>query len=372
MRAPGIGPARYQRLLAHFSSPEAVLAASRRELESLNLPVTAIEFLQRPDYALIEPDLAWLEAPENHLITWYDNHYPAQLREIPQPPPVLYVRGDPSLLVWPQLAIVGTRNPTPSGERTAYDFAEYLARAGLAICSGLAQGIDTAAHRGALAGNGATIAVMGTGLDRVYPASNRSLAHSIAENGSTLLAELPIGTPALAKHFPRRNRIISGLSLGTLVVEAAPQSGSLITAQFALEQGREVFAIPGSIHNPQARGCHWLIRQGAKLVETATDVLEEIGPLLQQPIATSTANHATTIPKQRNTTQPAVNTLELDEQYQKLLQQIGMESATVDALVERCGLTADVVSSMLLILELHGHVAAKPGGFYFRVATEGE
>ena len=318
--------------------------------------------MQNPNAELIQPDLVWLETPDNHLITCHDPRYPSHLRETAQAPPLLYVRGDPSLLAWPQLAIVGTRNPTPGGERTARDFAEHLARSGLAVCSGLAQGIDTAAHRGALAGDGATIAVMGTGLDRVYPASNRKLAHAIVEQGGTLVAELPLGTPALPEHFPRRNRIISGMSLGTLVVEAALQSGSLITAQFALEQGREVFAIPGSIHSPQARGCHRLIRQGAKLVETANDILEEIGPLLQNPLTVGNLGPAANRPEPGKAAETAPPAMELDEQYQSLLKHIGAEAAAVDSLVDRCGLTADVVSSMLLILELHGYVAARPGG----------
>jgi len=378
LRAPGIGPARYQRLLAHFKTPEAILSAPRRALEQFALPPAAIEFLQQPDSTPVAADLTWLEAPDNHLISWNDERYPPLLREISPAPPLLYVHGDPSLLAWPQLAIVGTRNPTPSGERTAHDFAADLAAAGLGICSGLAQGIDAAAHRGALVKDGVTLAVMGTGLDRVYPARNRELARKIAGQGGVLISEMPLGTPALAEHFPRRNRIISGLSLGTLVVEAAVQSGSLITARLALEQGREVLAIPGSIHNPQARGCHQLIRQGAKLVETTADVLEEIGPLLQNPrpkvspasLASASMPASTPVTSKQDDTAPALPPL--DEQYQTLLRQIGADPVAVDTLVARCGLTADVVSSMLLILELHGYVAAKPGGFYFRVATEDE
>jgi DNA processing protein len=207
-----------------------------------------------------------------------DGRYPPLLREIPQAPPVLFVHGDPDCLRVPQLAMVGTRNPTPSGRETARQFAAHLAGAGMIITSGLALGIDAAAHQGALAGGGRTIAVMGTSLDRVYPAKHRDLARAIAERGA-LVSELPTGTPALAENFPRRNRLISGLALGVLVVEAALQSGSLITARLALDQGREVFAIPGSIHNPLAKGCHALIRQGAKLVETANDIVEELGAL---------------------------------------------------------------------------------------------
>jgi DNA processing protein len=229
-----------------------------------------------------------------------------------------------------------------------------LAGAGLGITSGLALGVDAEAHRGALLGQGFTIAVMGTGPDRIYPSAHRDLAHAIAERGA-LVSELPPGTLALAEHFPRRNRIISGLALGTLVVEASLHSGSLITARLAVEQGREVFAIPGSIHNTMAKGCHSLIRQGAKLVETAADILEELGPL-----AVAAATAAVPAP-------PPALPPELDDDYRSLLEQLGQEPVSVDGLVERCGLTAEVVSSMLLILELQGLVAATPGGLYSRL-----
>ncbi len=220
-----------------------------------------------------------LEGDNRHLITLHDARYPTLLREIDDAPPMLFIQGDPTILNLPQIAIVGSRNPSASGRQTATDFAHFLASAGLAITSGLADGIDGAAHQGALETKNSTLAVTGTGLDRVYPAKHRELAHRIAEQGA-LISELPPGTPPIPANFPRRNRIISGLSLGTLVVEAAQKSGSLITARLATEQGREVFAIPGSIHNPLARGCHALIRQGAKLVETAGDILEELAPLL--------------------------------------------------------------------------------------------
>jgi DNA processing protein len=281
------------------------------------------------------------------------------LRQIPYPPPLLFVHGDPDCLRAPQLAIVGTRNPTPPGRETAHRFAAHLAGAGLAITSGLALGIDAAAHQGALSGDGRTIAVMGTSLERVYPAKNRDLAHAIAERGA-LVSELPIGTPAAAENFPRRNRLISGLALGVLVVEAAARSGSLITARAALDQGREVFAIPGSIHNPLAKGCHALIRQGmAKLVETADDILEELGSLAAAGAEKSTLS----------TVAPSAGAAPdwLDDDYRQLLAAIGDGPAGVDLLVERCGLTAEVVSSMLLILELEGYVAAVPGGLYCRL-----
>jgi DNA processing protein len=249
--------------------------------------------------------------------------------------------------------VVGTRHPTPAGKETARSFASQLSASGIVITSGLALGVDAEAHYGALLSKGQTIAVMGTGPDQIYPARHRELAYAIVENGA-LVSELPPGVPALAENFPRRNRIISGLSLGTLVVEAAARSGSLITAQLAAEQGREVFAIPGSIHNVMAKGCHRLIRQGAKLVETTADILEELGPLAT--IVSSTT--AEELP---------VDLSELDEDLRDLLFHLGHGPVSVDWLVERCGLTAEAVSSMLLILELQGLVTAAPGGLYSRL-----
>jgi DNA processing protein len=248
--------------------------------------------------------------------------------------------------------MVGSRNPSVVGRETAHDFARNFAASGLVVTSGLAQGIDTASHEGALQGEGQTIAVFGTGLDRVYPARNRQLAHAIVEQGGALVSEYPPGVEPLAANFPRRNRIISGLSLGTLVVEAALRSGSLITARYATEQGREVFAIPGSIHNPLARGCHQLIRQGAKLVETARDVLEELAPQLRAAIAEQPAEKA------------AIEaTPELDEEYRRLLACLEQAPSSVDQIVQRSGLTADAVSSMLLLLELQGYVISAAGGY---------
>ena len=320
------------------------------------MPTATLEYLSAPNWRGVEQDLAWLEQSGNHLLALGDPRYPPLLRQIPYPPPLLFVHGDPDCLRLPQLAIVGTRNPTPLGRETAQRFAAHLAEFGLLITSGLALGIDAAAHQGALAGGGRTIAVMGTSLDRVYPAQHRDLAHAIAERGA-LVSELSTGTPPAAENFPRRNRLISGLGLGVLVVEAAAQSGSLITARLANEQGREVFAIPGSIHNPLAKGCHALIRQGAKLVETASDILEELGAL-----AAAT----------REAVSPVVaapSSAALDEEYRQLLIAMGDESVGIDLLVDRCGLTAEALSSMLLILELEGYVAAIPGGLYSRLKT---
>lgn len=301
-------------------------------------------------------DLRWAEQPNNYLITLQDPNYPELLREIPDPPPLLFVHGDPEVLCTPQLAMVGSRNPSMAGSETAREFAYHLATSGLSITSGLAIGIDGASHTGALDAGGITIAVTGTGLDRVYPASQHDLAHKIAENGA-LVSEFPPQTPVRPGNFPRRNRIISGLSLGTLVVEAAQKSGSLITARMASEQGREVFAIPGSIHNPLARGCHGLIRQGAKLVETAADVLEELAPLIQDMHPPDHAYPAQTPDPQQH---------KLDPEYMLILECMGYDPVHIDLLIERSGLTAEVVSSMLILLELEGHVSSAPGGIYCR------
>ncbi len=354
LRAPGIGPVRFARLLERFGSAAAVFAANRSDWSAIGLSETTLDYLKAPAWQTVEQDLRWLEQPGNHLLGLDDPRYPPLLRRIAQPPPLLFVHGNPLCLCEIQLAIVGTRNPTPAGRETARHFASHLAGAGLGITSGLALGVDAEAHRGALLGQGFTIAVMGTGPDRIYPSAHRDLAHTIAERGA-LVSELPPGMLALAEHFPRRNRIISGLALGTLVVEASLHSGSLITARLAVEQGREVFAIPGSIHNTMAKGCHSLIRQGAKLVETAADILEELGPL-------AVAAAIAAVPPAPPALPP-----ELDDDYRSLLEQLGQESVSVDGLVERCGLTAEVVSSMLLILELQGLVAATPGGLYSRL-----
>ena len=348
---------RFGRLLARFGTPEAALNSPGSGFTGLDLPADSIEGLRNPPWAEVEQDLRWLEQPGNSLLCLNDPRYPTLLHEIATPPPVLFVRGDVQLLERPQLAVVGTRNPTTSGRRTAREFAAHLTEAGLVITSGLALGIDAEAHLGALQ-SGHTVAVMGTGLDRLYPARHRDLAHRIAEQG-VLISELPPGTPPNAENFPRRNRVISGLSLGTLVVEAANQSGSLITARLAGEQGREVFAIPGSIHNPMARGCHALIRQGAKLVETSADILEELGALAAT-LGTATPPTATT---------PAASPEALDPEYRSLLITLGEQPMAIDTLVERSGLTAEAVSSMLLIMELQGYVASA-GGLYTRLINE--
>lgn len=352
LHLPEVGPVRSRDLLDRFGSPAALFAQGPSDV-MLDAPLRAA--LQAPDWDAVERDLAW-SGGGGRIVTWGGADYPPLLAAIADPPPVLFVYGDPAVLALPQLAVVGSRNPTHLGEEIATDFAQVLAAAGLVITSGLALGIDAAAHRGALAGGGTTLAVLGTGPDRIYPARHRDLAHAIVQGGGALVSEYPPGTPALPGNFPRRNRIISGLSLGTLVVEAALRSGSLITARSASEQGREVFAIPGSIHNPLARGCHRLLRDGAKLVETAQDVVEELAPQLRAAIE----DHDVENKEQ----------FSLDTDYCRLLDCVGYEPTPVDRLVERSGLTADVVSSMLLILELEGYVTVAPGGGYSRTSKE--
>ncbi|MCK5382549.1 MAG: DNA-processing protein DprA [Gammaproteobacteria bacterium] len=355
--APGVGAVTLHRLLESRSNPGDLPQLGTEQLRQLGLKQASIDALRQPDEAAIAQDLEWHEKPGNRIMCCRDPDYPALLLQIPAPPPLLYVHGDTAILGEPQLAMVGSRNPTGPGRQTAIDFARHLSAAGLVITSGLALGIDAASHQGALDAGGSTIAVMGTGLDRVYPARHRDLARRIAEQGA-LVSEFPVGTPPLAENFPRRNRIISGLSMGTLVVEAALRSGSLISARNAGEQGREVFAIPGSIHNPLARGCHHLIRQGAKLVETAQDVIDELGAL---------AGACAEQPGARHPEEQSGQPRELDPEYLQLLDNIEFESTSIDQLVTRSGLTPAEVSSMLLQLEMSGYIASSHGGTYNRL-----
>jgi len=355
VRAPGIGPATALRLLARFGDPQSLFAAGPEGWAAAGLPAALHAGLRQPEAEGIEQDLRWLDAEGRHFIPWTDEHYPALLREIPQAPIALFCQGDPALLARRQLAIVGARAVSRPGAETAEGFAAELTRCGLLVTSGLALGVDGAAHRGALAAGGATVAVCGTGLDRVYPARHRELAREIAARG-VIVSEFPTGTPALAENFPRRNRIISGLSLGVLVVEAAPESGSLITAKLAAEQGREVFAIPGSIHSPMSRGTHALIRHGAKLTESVHDILEELAAQLGETFAPPPGRAAASAPK-------------LDPERQRVLDAVGFEPTTFDRLVERLAMPVDALCSALLTLELDGRIATAPGGAYQRLAA---
>ena len=354
-RAPGLGNRSFRALVERWPDPRSVFDASLAELAKLGIGDAARTYLASPDWSRVESDLKWLARPDCHLVTFRDAAYPSPLQEIADAPPVLFVEGNPKLLSCPQLAVVGSRNPTATGRDTAHAFGKALAQMGFVVTSGLATGIDGAAHQGALAGGGSTIAVAANGPDQVYPPRHRELAKRIALQGA-IVTEFPPGTPPLPKHFPRRNRIISGLALGVLVVEATRRSGSLITARLAAEQGREVFAVPGSIHSPLSRGCHMLLREGAKLVEQATDILEELGPQdFAPPDAPDAAGK-----------EPIGPGFEFDDEYQLLMENLGFEPTPVDAMVERTGLTAEVVSSMLLTLELRGYVSSVSGGRYAR------
>ena len=322
------------------------------------LPERARLFLSAPDHGLVESDLRWLSRTGARLIDCTSAHYPPLLSGSAGAPAVLYALGELDALAVPQLAMVGARSATPGGRATAREFAQSFARHGLAVTSGLALGIDAASHEGALAGGGLTIAVCGHGLDRVYPAENRDLAERIRRQG-VLLSALPPGTPPRRELFPQRNRIISGLALGTLVVEAAPRSGSLITAGYAKQSGRKVFAIPGSIRSPLSRGCHQLIRDGARLVETPEEVRTSLEiPSQQQALAFDEIR----MPERAAAARP------LDKGYEMLLDAVGFEPVSVNTLVERTGLPSGSVTSMLLILELGGRIAPHPGGRYCRLS----
>ncbi|HPT49469.1 MAG TPA: DNA-processing protein DprA [Accumulibacter sp.] len=343
---PGIGGETQRKLLTAFGLPEAVFAAGTEAL-SQTIGNKAARLLHAADNRpAVERALAWAASPGHRIVCLADADYPRSLLQIPDPPTLLYVVGRVELLNQTAVAVVGSRNPTAQGIQNAERFASSLTQAGLSITSGLALGIDAAAHRGALTATGDTVAFIGTGIDRMYPAANHSLAREIALRGA-IVSEFPLGTPPAAANFPRRNRLISGLSRGVLVVEATVESGSLISARLAAEQGREVFAIPGSIHSPQSRGCHKLIKQGAKLVETVEDVLDELSWTVAPPGPESAAD------------QP--------EEANALLQALGFDPCSLDELVGRSGLTTDVVSVMLLHLELDGRVATLPGGRYQRI-----
>lgn len=342
---PGIGGESQRKLLAAFGLPEAVFSAGRLAARSVIGDRADLLFDFDPA-AEVDRSIEWASQPGQHILTLADDAYPKALLEIADPPSLLYVRGNPTILKMRCLAMVGSRNATPQGLQTAENFARTLAAKGLCIVSGLALGIDAAAHRGALSAGGDTIAVIGTGADRIYPARNKELALAIVEHGA-IISEFPLGTPSIAANFPRRNRIISGLSRGVLVVEAAPESGSLITARLAGEQGREVFAIPGSIHSPVARGCHKLIKQGAKLVETANDVLEELGNF--------------TCPEEQLETTPT------DDEH-PVLAALGHDPCGLDDLVDYTGQSAEQLLPELLMLELSGKIAPLPGNRYQRLS----
>jgi DNA processing protein len=339
---PGLGGGRFRSLLSTFGLPGQVLSAPPAQLRRVVPEALASLILERRFGAEVEATLQWAGRSGHTVLTLADSQYPKLLLEIPDPPVLLYVSGDAKLLSSPALAVVGSRNATPQGLKNAQSFSRAFSDAGFTIVSGLALGADSAAHTGGLEGKNSTIAVLGSGIDTVYPKRNEPLAEQISKRGA-LLSEFPLGAPPVPGNFPRRNRLISGLARGCLVVEAALDSGSLITARLAAEQGREVFAIPGSIHSPLSKGCHALIKQGAKLVETAQDVLEELG--------------LGGIPASRPVEPKA---------GPGLLDKMGFDPCDVDTLIARSGLTPEAVTAALLELELEGKVAGLPGGLYQR------
>jgi DNA processing protein len=363
---PGIGDGAARRLLAAFGLPEGVFAQPHAALREVVSSAQAEALLQPPVglQTQIDQTWQWLHTTDNgvsrRVVTLGDASYPASLLEMADPPLMLYVVGAASFdltQLGHSIAVVGSRNPTPQGATNARSFARALGEAGLPVVSGLALGVDGAAHQGALDAAGdaprlATVAVVGTGLDRVYPARHRDLAHRITLQG-LIVSELPLGTPPLTQNFPKRNRLIAGLARGTLVVEAALQSGSLITARLTSEQGKEVFAIPGSIHSPQSRGCHALIRQGAKLVESVSDILEELPPLGAPAAAAAPAGNG----------HPAAATED------PLLEALGFDPVSLDALSARTGWSAAALQAKMLELELEGHISRLPGGLFQRAAS---
>ncbi|MFZ6755416.1 DNA-processing protein DprA [Undibacterium sp. Dicai25W] len=356
-QTPGVGAGTARKLLTAFGLPEQIFACSYEQLAAEVGPRIAKALLQPPSPALLaltEKTYEWCQQANNYVLTLADSNYPSALLEIPDPPVVLYVKGCLDLLSSPGIGVVGSRHATAQGIRNAELFSETLSHAGLTISSGLAAGIDAAAHQGALRGMASTVAVIGTGADIVYPARNRELAHAIAESGC-IVSEYSLGSPALASNFPRRNRIISGLALGVLVIEAAAQSGSLITARMAVEQGREVFAIPGSIHSPLAKGCHQLIKQGAKLVESAQDILEELKFSLPKL-------------KDLSGTTPESELSHVNIPASGLLANIAFDPTPMDTLALVSGLDMGCLNAQLLNLELDGQIEALPGGLYRRLA----
>jgi len=364
LRAPGLGGAGIRALLQQAGSARAICRDIRRLRHAAALDQAALNWIERPDAARLEGDLAWLAQPGHRLLRCDEEDFPPQLETIPSPPAALFVAGDAAALLAPQVAIVGARSASAQGLANARDFARTLGRAGLTVTSGMADGIDGAAHAAALEAGGMTVAVVGTGPDLVYPRKHRDLSARIEQHGA-IVSEFPPGTEARPDHFPRRNRLIAGLALGTLVVEAGLQSGSLITARLAGEAGREVFALPGSIHNPLAKGCHRLIRDGARLVETAAEVIEALGPAaLAQGAGLRARLEATEAAPHQGFPARAQ-----DPDYASLLAGLGDEPASLDELVDRTGLAPAALSSMLLLLELEGVVGPAVNGRWQRLAA---
>ena len=374
----GIGPATFGQLFKHFPKPQ-LLFDSPESVAKLDLKPAQInsikKAIQHPNWDAVEQELLWAEKTENHILLQTQPEYPELLKQIHSPPPLLFIKGQVSVLNEIQLAIVGSRNPSVDGHETARQFAHHLAQYGMVITSGMALGIDAQSHYGALDANGKSIAVAGTGLDRIYPARHKDLAWQLIEKGA-IVSEYPLGTGPMKHNFPQRNRIISGLSVGTLVVEAALKSGSLITAYSALEQAREVFAIPGSIHNPLSRGCHKLIKSGAKLVETAEDILEELSSLVIASRMNSSDNASVnseveslsvqpiTIQNQTESTPPHLSPLPISHRpkvQQKILESLGYSPVSVDILASRSNLSIAEINANLVLLEVDDYIQSHPG-----------
>ena len=356
VRSPGL-TGDHVRLLLAEAAGDLERICEPEIVARVDLPPAARRFLRAPDVAALQADLAWLRASGARLVLWGQSDYPEPLAAIQGAPAALYVAGHIPALSAAQIAMVGARRASPSGRAIARELAGDLTRMGLTVTSGLAAGIDAASHDGALRAGGRTVAVLGTGLDRVYPPENAGLAARIRAAGA-LVSEFPPRTPPLPQHFPRRNRIISGLARGTLVVEAARSSGSLITAERALQQGREVLAVPGSIRSPLSWGCHRLIREGAHLVAEAADVLTALSPMIFND----------EIQRLGSAAQRPDSSAPLDKEYEMLLDALGFEPATIDTLMARSGLSGESIASMLLILELEGRIAPYPGGLYGRLS----
>jgi DNA processing protein len=367
--ARDLGPATLERLDVPVADWPSLPESSPARLRRLGLTGAQVRALHEPDESLLAASEAWLAQAGHHLVGRTDAYFPPLLRRIADAPVALFVHGSPDWLLRPQIAIVGSRSATPGGRDIAAQFAGELAEAGLVVASGLAAGIDGAAHAAALDAGGATVAVAGTGPDRVYPARHRDLARRIVDNGAVISTYAP-GTGPRAGHFPARNRIISGMSLGVVVVEAGERSGSLITARLAGEQGREVFAVPGSVRNPLARGCHRLIRDGARLVESSGEVIAELEPLIRELAGELEVLLAR--PGAAEAGPAAPSDEPLDAELESLLAAMGHDPVSVDELIERTRLTTQAVSSMLLQLELQGRIAALGGGRYSRTGHHQE
>ncbi len=364
LNAPGLGFARIAKLLDQLEDANILLDHNHWPAD-LAVPQSAANYLKQATDDDIRTELEWADKPGNHILTWDDPLYPPQLKQISDPPIVLFIKGDPQVLLLPQLAVVGSRHASQAGLNNAHSFCHDLARRGLVITSGLAAGIDTQAHQGALDAQRPTVAVMGTGINSIYPKSNQSLAKTIAEQGA-VVTELPFNTPPHAHNFPRRNRIIAGLSLGTLVIEAAQKSGTLITARLAMENNRPVMAIPGSIHNPLAKGCHQLIKQGAQLVESAADIMAELTPYIEM-LSDQLQNNLTDLGDTTLEKPDDTPNIDVSDSQQHILNHLDFNPMSFDAIVEHTDMTSADVAADLLILELTGLVEKLPGAKYQKI-----